>query len=94
MQRTVLRVKVTPHANRNSITGFMDDGTVMIRLTASPVKGKANRELIEFLSEILNLSPSCLKILSGKTGRLKLIIVQGLDEVSLRERLDSRIKLD
>ena len=44
-----LAIKVTPNAGRNEITGFKD-GVLQVRIAAPPDKGKANKELIDFLS--------------------------------------------
>lgn len=58
----------------------MKDGegeeTIKIRIKAVPEKGKANEELIKFLSKELKLPRENFKILSGKTEQLKLIKVK------------------
>ncbi len=51
----------------------MSDGTIKIRIKAVPEKGKANEELIRFLSEEWNAPKSCISIISGKTDQTKLI---------------------
>jgi len=40
-----------------------------------PVNGEANRRLLEVLAEYLSLPKSRLKILHGKTGRVKRVAV-------------------
>lgn len=47
--------------------------TYKIRLKAVPEKGKANEELIKFLSKELALPKDKIEIISGKTERIKLI---------------------
>ncbi|MFC1616033.1 DUF167 domain-containing protein [Patescibacteria group bacterium] len=42
-------------------------------MKAAPEKGKANAELIKFLSKNLGISKSQISIISGKTDQLKLI---------------------
>ena len=81
-----LAVRVTPRASRNEITEILEDGTVKIRITASPVDNEANRQLVKFLAEVLGVSASRIEIVAGQTGRDKLISVVdvGADEVQNR----------
>jgi len=51
----------------------MADGTLKIRIAAPPEKGKANTELIKFLSKHFDLPKNQITIISGKTEPLKLI---------------------
>ncbi len=75
-----LRIKVTPSAAKTELQDISKDNingrdvtTYKIRLKAAPEKGKANQELIRFLSGHLSLPPQTFTIISGKTDRLKLI---------------------
>ncbi len=51
----------------------MDDDTIKIRIKAAPEKGKANAELIKFLSKQYGLPKEKISIISGSTDRTKLI---------------------
>lgn len=82
-----LAIRVTPRAKRNEITQIMSDGTIKIRLTAPPVEGKANTALIKFLADILLVSSSSIMILSGESGRSKLIFVSGLKPDLANQRI-------
>ncbi len=79
-----LPVRVIPRASRNEIVEILSDQTVKIRLKAPPVEGKANEELIKFLSEILDIPKSKIEIVGGKTGRDKLVSIldAGADEIN------------
>ena len=44
-----------------------------VRLTSPPVEGKANKQLITFLSENFKIKKSEIKIVSGLKSREKLI---------------------
>lgn len=68
-----LRVKVTPKSPKTELTGKLDDGTLKIRIAAPPEKGKANKELIKFLSKHLQIEKDQITIVSGKSDPLKLI---------------------
>ena len=71
----IIRVRVTPNSSKNVITGIFTDSNqkefLKINLRAVPEKGKANQELIAFLSKLLHLNKSSFKILSGETDRYK-----------------------
>ena len=73
----MLRLKVSPHAGRNEITGLVED-VLQVRVAAPPVKGKANRELIAYLSQLLDLSKGSLSIVKGLASHHKVISVEGM----------------
>ncbi|HEV8051056.1 MAG TPA: DUF167 domain-containing protein [Parachlamydiaceae bacterium] len=66
----VIAVKVTPKANKNEISGW-ENGELKIRITAIPEKGNANEQLISFLSSLLKISQSRIKLINGSTSRHK-----------------------
>ena len=68
-----LRVKVRPGAAKTCLKEIMADETVKIDLAAAPVKGKANQELIKFLSQEFDATAGDIKIISGAGDRLKLV---------------------
>lgn len=80
-----LTIKVTPNAGRNEIVG-LKDGVLAIKIAAPPEKGKANKELIDFLAEKLNIKKSTVLIVKGQASRHKIIIIEemGGDEVLKR----------
>lgn len=70
---TYLRIKVIPKSAQNKVVEIMDDETIKIRINAAPEKGKANKELIKFLSDSLEIDKKNIEIISGRTDALKLI---------------------
>jgi uncharacterized protein (TIGR00251 family) len=80
-----LNVKVTPNAARDEITGFTE-GVLNVKIAAPPEKGKANKKLIDFLSDRLGVSKSSIRLIRGQTSRRKVIAIDGLsrDEVIRR----------
>lgn len=55
------------------MTDDSGEQTIKIRIKAVPEKGKANIELIKFLSSELNIPKDKINIISGKSTQLKLI---------------------
>ena len=60
-----------------------------MKIAAPPVEGKANIELVDFLSEVLGVSKSRITIEKGTTSRRKLIAMEGLTEAEVTKRLQT-----
>jgi len=71
-----LRIKVIPKSAKNEVVDIMEDETIKIRIKAAPENGKANAELIKFLSEELNVLEKNVLIISGVAEPVKLIKVK------------------
>ena len=65
----------------------MIDGTYKIELKAIPVEGKANEELIRFLSKVLGISKSKIYITSGVRSKNKLVNVDLNENIKINELL-------
>jgi uncharacterized protein (TIGR00251 family) len=87
-----LAVRVTPRASQNEIVEIQSDGTVKIHLTAPAHDGKANEELIKFLSEILGAPKTHIEILAGASGRDKLVTVLDMDAEEVHSRIVGHLK--
>ncbi len=79
-------VRVHPNAATNEVTGFTER-VLQVRIAAPPVKGKANDELIAFLSQKLAVGKSKLRILSGHHNRNKVLTIEGLSQQEIMGRL-------
>jgi uncharacterized protein (TIGR00251 family) len=72
-------VRVVTKAATTELAGIQEDGTLKIRLVASPAGDpSANQELVEFLAQQLNVSSKKIEIVAGQNGREKLVSVEGL----------------
>ena len=56
-------------------------------MSAPPVEGAANDELVELLARTLDLPRRALTVVSGERGRLKRIRIEGLTAPEARTRL-------
>ena len=81
-----LRVRVQPRASRDGLSGERE-GALVVRLTAPPVEGAANEALSRLLGKTLGVAPSAVRVVSGATGRNKVVSVSGLGAAAVRERL-------
>lgn len=71
----IIMVKVIPNAQKNELIEFVDS-VLKVRVKAPPDKGKANEELIEFLSKEFSVPKSRIQILSGHSSCLKKVEIQ------------------
>jgi hypothetical protein len=81
-----LAVRVSPSASRSEVIG-LKEGVLQVRIAAPPVKGKANRELIDFLSRALGVRKSAVSIVKGETSRNKVIAIAGKSREEVIRRL-------
>lgn len=86
-----LRVRVQPRASRDAFGGERE-GALVVRLTAPPVEGAANKALVRFIGRGLGVAPSAVRIAGGATGRSKRVDVAGIDASTARDRLRARMK--
>ncbi len=68
-----LRVKVRVGAAKTDVREILEDEIIKINISAPPVKGRANQELIKFLAREFEISRKNVKIISGAGERLKLV---------------------
>ena len=80
------KIKVLPRASKNEISGVQGDA-LKIRLTAPPVDGAANEACIEFFAELFKVPKKAVCIITGHTGRLKIIRVEGISKTDLMKRI-------
>ncbi|MCX5681135.1 MAG: DUF167 domain-containing protein [Candidatus Omnitrophica bacterium] len=69
-------VKVIPSAKRNVMN--FNSIPVKVYLTAPAVDGKANKALVDFLSEHYKITKRNISIIKGLKSRYKTIIIESL----------------
>ncbi len=84
--QTRISIKAQPNAGRNEVAGLAN-GVWKIKVAAPPDKGKANKELIEFLSDTLGVRKDSITILKGETSHNKIVAIEGLSAEEIARRL-------
>jgi len=79
-------VRVHPRARRSAVTGRLGEA-YRLDLAAPPVDGKANEECVRFFAELAGVPRSRVRIVSGLTGRNKVVEVEGIELEELEKRL-------
>lgn len=77
-----VQIRLQPRASRNVFAGITGD-SLKIRLTSPPVDDRANRQLIEFLSDALGFPAGRITLLSGHKSRSKLVGFKGTSKEEL-----------
>jgi uncharacterized protein (TIGR00251 family) len=79
-------VRVVPRAKKTEIAG-VQGGALKVRVTAPPVEGAANKALLNFLADILQVRQNQLEIAAGTTSQQKMVCVIGLSPPEVERRL-------
>lgn len=85
-QGVYLAIKLQPRASRQQI-GEGQGSELKVSVTAPPVDAAANRALIEFLAETLDLSRSSIQLVRGQTSRHKTLLITGITATAIAEKL-------
>ena len=81
-----IHLKVVPGASRDEISGWLGD-SLKVRVRAPAEGGKANAAVLKVLARGLDVPPQALAIISGVASARKVVEVDTLSEVELRQRL-------
>ena len=69
-------VRVQPRASRNEVLGIRNS-RLLVRTTAAPADGKANKAVIRLLAAFLGVAPSRVRLVRGQAQRNKLLHISG-----------------
>jgi uncharacterized protein YggU (UPF0235/DUF167 family) len=70
-----MELSVRPAAGRCGFGPIRPTGPV-VTLNAAPEKGRANRELIEFIAQALGVPAAAVSIIKGQAARRKVVRVE------------------
>jgi uncharacterized protein (TIGR00251 family) len=72
-----LAIRVSPNARKSECLGWEDHPTagrvLRLRIAAPPLEGKANKEVIRFVADLLGVSRSAISFHHGESGRIKML---------------------
>jgi hypothetical protein len=79
-------VRLRPRAGRDELVEVRD-GVLIVRVSAAPVDGRANRALCRLLADRLGVAPSRVAVIRGERSREKLVSVEGMEADAVNEAL-------
>jgi uncharacterized protein (TIGR00251 family) len=83
----VINIYVQPRASRTELVGIIE-GSLKTALTAPPLEGKANEQLISLLSKKLDTKKTAITLLRGEKARNKQVKIEGLTCNELKNKLN------
>lgn len=81
----------TPRASRNALVAWHDN-RLKIALAAPPVDGEANKALVKFIAEVLKQPKGNVAVVSGLTGRRKVVAVKAMSADAVKAVLSAAVK--
>jgi uncharacterized protein len=76
-----IAVRLQPRARNDEIVGVRG-GVLLVRVTAPPLDGRANRALCRLIAERVKVAPSRVTVIRGERARDKLVAVEGLGQAT------------
>lgn len=90
LEQTKISLHVSPGAKHNQLVGWKE-GVLWLKIAAPPVDNKANEALIEYLSDLIDVSKSQIELVSGLGSKTKVVRVTGLKKETLMQRLQTQL---
>uniref|UniRef100_A0A0B7AV95 Uncharacterized protein n=2 Tax=Arion vulgaris TaxID=1028688 RepID=A0A0B7AV95_9EUPU len=87
----IIKVLAKPGAKQNSITGLTSEG-VGVQISAPPVEGEANTELVKYIAKTLGIRKSDICLDQGSKSRTKILLLDkncGLSVEAVIEKLQT-----
>jgi len=85
---TRVRVRVAPGATRAAVVGRHGEAW-KVRVAAAPERGRANEAVLRLLAEALRVPRDAVTLVSGHTGRDKIVELAGLRPAQIERRLSA-----
>lgn len=75
----------------NHIIGINEEG-VRVNIAAPPKEGEANKELLEYLAEVIGVKKTEISLDKGSKSKSKVVVVEGVDAVSVYDALKEQVE--
>jgi len=86
-----LDIKVSPNSSSTKITGvnpWRNQLELLVKERA--VRGEANRALVKFFADLVDISEKKVKIVRGKTTKSKRMYLEGVDKTRIIDEIERR----
>jgi len=85
----IFSIHVRPGSKESKIDAMLDETTLKISVAAPAKEGRANRELIRFLSKTLKTAQSNIEMVRGLQTRLKHVDIAGVTMKDIQKTLEN-----
>lgn len=88
----LVKIAVKPNSRKKNIIVDPNENFLFVNLLAPPDKGKANKELLRYLSNFLDISLSRFQISSGHITRNKVVLIENItkEEIKVKLQIESK----
>ncbi|XP_073990175.1 UPF0235 protein PCC7424_0673 [Rhodnius prolixus] len=69
-----IKIAAKPGAKVNAVTGIEEEG-ISVQISAPPVEGEANTELVKYLASLLGIKKSSVSLDRGSKSRQKVLLI-------------------
>ena len=76
-KNVTISLHIQANAKAPGLVGF-HGGRLKLKVSARPVEGAANEEIVQMLSQLLNISKSRIKILQGQLSKTKVVEIEDM----------------
>ena len=73
----IFNVRVEPRSSKSTVVGVVGEA-LKVKLTAPPVEGAANKQLVVLLADYFGVRKSDVHILRGRAGKNKVVEIRDL----------------
>ncbi|TAL19800.1 DUF167 domain-containing protein [Patescibacteria group bacterium] len=85
-----IAVRVTPNAKNNQLLGWQGEA-LRLKIAAPPAEGRANAELVAYLTALLKIPKSSITITGGGYSKTKIVLIEGMELSDVRRRLNTTL---
>jgi uncharacterized protein (TIGR00251 family) len=85
--KIIMRLHVKPNSLKQKLVFDTTENQLTIFLKSPPDKGKANKELIKYISKYFEMSTAEISIISGHTSRDKILLLENKSIDFLKSKL-------
>lgn len=89
--KIILKIKVIPNSPINCIKEISGD-MLKIKINALPENNMANKELISYLSDVLDIKKSDIEIIKGLKSREKIVQIIKANKDDILKKINKELK--
>ena len=75
----LINLRIVPNSSKNCI--ILEDEFIKVKITAQPIENKANKALLEFLSNEFKIPKTSIEIVKGDTTKDKTLLIKTGDKL-------------
>lgn len=79
----IFTIRIVPRASKSEIVGEVE-GNLKVRISAPPVDGAANAEVVRLLAKAFGVAKTNVEIIAGQTSKTKRIQINGVTAAQLQ----------